>query len=415
MPKQWILIGLLLTVAAVAVAVQVLRTRGSSGEGPYFTNVTITPDTRAAAKSSNGFAFDLYRHMRTEPGNLFFSPASISTALAMTYAGAAGETRQQMARTLHFQSPDEQLHSGFGTMVKLLNSRGEGYRLRMANRLWGQQTSFRPEFLRTTREEYGAELAQVDFGQSERARQLINDWVQDQTAGKIANLIPPGALKPATRLVLTNAIYFKGTWDQEFLEEATQDSPFQISPGQQVSVPMMNQTEIFHYAETDQLQVLELPYKGHEVVMLILLPKQVDGLADVEQQLTADNVRRWTLGLRDHDVRVFLPRFALTAAVQLTDLLISMGMPLAFSDQADFSGMSTSHELMITDVVHQALVDVNEEGTEAAAATWAAAAETSAAVSEPTIFRADHPFVFLIRDQRTGAILFLGRLIDPRG
>jgi len=381
--------------------------------------VQVTPQVRQAAESSNQFAFDLYEQLHAQPGNLFFSPASISTALTMTSAGARGQTQQQMQGVLHLRPADEQLHAGFGTLGKLLNSGGDqqGYRLSMANRLWGQETyPFQPDFVQLTRAQYGAELAQVNFAQSEPARRLINTWVAEQTQDKITDLIAPGVLDAMTRLVLTNAIYFKGAWDEEFSKQATQDAPFHLAANRQAAVPLMHQVDDFRYAEAEGLQLLELPYAKNRLSMLVLLPKQPDGLTGLEGKLAADSVARWTTGLRKQKVRVYLPRFTMTAQFQLADVLKSMGMPLAFSDQADFSGIATAEELKIDAVIHKAFVDVNEEGTEAAAATAVTLAPTSAIVDrqEPVLFRADHPFVFLIRDQQTGAILFLGRLTDPK-
>lgn len=380
--------------------------------------VEITDDVRAVARSNNRFAFDLYQHLREDKGNLFFSPASISTALAMTYAGAGGPTKTEMAQVLHFDLAEERLHGGFGTLGEILNSAEKGYRLSMANRLWGAKTyPFRPEFLKTTREQYGAELAQLDFARTEEARQTINAWVEEQTNGRIEDLIPSGVLDAMTRLVLTNAVYFKGAWDEEFSKRATQDAPFRLSRDRQVKVPTMRQTDRFGYAETDDLQLLELPYEGHDLSMVIVLPKSVDGLPDLETKLTAESVQKWMSGLRRRDVRVFLPRFKLTSQFELADVLRAMGMPLAFSERADFSGMSTVESLMLSQVVHKAFVDVSEEGTEAAAATAVVVAPTAAPAGdrdEPVVFRADHPFVFLIRDNRTGAVLFVGRVVNPK-
>lgn len=406
--------------AALAPLLVALPLAVGCGVQAVDTPVQVTPDVRTAAQSSNEFAFDLYKQVHDQPGNLFFSPGSIATALVMTYAGARGRTQQQMQGVLHLRLADQQLHAAFGTLGKLLNSGGDqqGYRLSMANRLWGQKTyPFQADFLQLTRAQYGAELAPVDFAQSEPARQLINKWVEDQTQDKIADLIPPGVLNGMTRLVLTNAIYFKGAWDADFDPKFTEDAPFHLAGNQEVAVPLMHQVDDFRYAEAEGLQLLELPYAKNRLSMLVLLPRQVDGLADLESKLTADTVARWASGLRKQKVRVYLPRFKMTSQFQLADALSAMGMPLAFSDEADFSGISTADELKISAVIHKAFVDVNEEGTEAAAATAVVIAETSARrdPQEPVLFRADHAFVFLIRDHQTDAILFLGRLAEPKG
>lgn len=376
--------------------------------------VEVTAQARAVARTSNQFAFELYDRLRGAEGNLFFSPASISTALAMTYAGAEGETRRQMAEALHFDLPPEELNAGFATLNQVLLARDGRHRLDSANRLWGQASyKFRPEFLKTTRRYFGAELAPLDFTQSERARQTINDWVEQQTQGKIVELLPPGVLDEKTRLVLTNAIYFKAGWEHEFVEALTADAPFLLSKQEQIETPTMQQSNAFLYEETPQAQLLEMPYAGGDLAMVVLLPKELDGLADLEAELSEDKLRQWLAEGEYQEVEASLPKFQTTSQFMLSEPLKALGMPLAFSDQADFSGMSAAEGLKISDVVHKAFVDVNEAGTEAAAATGVAV-KAAAAPATHVVFRADHPFVFLIRDLRTEAILFLGRIIDPR-
>lgn len=379
--------------------------------------VLITDKARAVAQESNRFAFDLYNRLREQEGDLFLSPASISAALAMTYAGAVGETEKQMARVLHFNLPKAKLHAGYGTLTEILNSQQPGYRLNMANRLWAQKGyPFQPEFLTLTRDRYGAELAPVDFArQTEQARLAINAWVEEQTQGKIEDLIASGDLDAMTRLVLTNAIYFKGAWAKEFTKDATKDAAFHLSSDRRIMTPLMHQTDDFLYAAKDDLQILELPYAGGDLSMVILLPKQVDGLARLESQLTAEKVQQWTSDLRQRQVQVSLPKFKLTSRFYLSEVLQSLGLTLPFSPQADFSGISTAEDLMISEVIHKAFVDVNEEGTEAAAATAVTIRVTAAPiVQEPVVFRADRPFLFFLRDNRTQAVLFLGRLTNPQ-
>lgn len=380
-------------------------------------DLTVTEDVRAAAASGNEFAFDLYGQLREKPGNLFFSPASISTALAMVYAGARGEAEAEMARTLHFELPDERLLAAFGALGQVLNSEGAGFRLSTANRLWGQKSyTFRPDYLQLTREQFGAELTPLDFAKSEQARQTINHWVMRQTNDKIADLIPPGALDPMARLVLTNAIYFKGDWEHEFSKDATKDAPFHLSKQNDVQAPLMHQRRHFDYAETDELQIITLPYAGYNLSLLVVLPKEVGGLSEIESELTAENLGQWTSELRERDVQLWLPKFKSTSQFMLAEVLRSLGLTLVFSDDADLSGIASGEELKISAVIHKAYVDVNEEGTEAAAATAVAIAPTAAPIREPekpVVFRADHPFIYLIRDNRTGMILFLGRLAEP--
>lgn len=378
--------------------------------------ITVTDQAREIAARSNEFAFDLYGQLRQKEGNLFFSPASVSTALAMTYAGTTGETKEQMGRVLHLDTADEQVHGGFGELAQILNSDGHRYQLRMANRLWGLEGyPFRQEFLTLTRQQYGAELAQVNFNRPDQAAQTINAWIGKQTEGKIGQLVSPSMIEPLTRLVLTNAIYFKAAWQDEFWKHATEDAPFHVSADEEAKTPMMRQIEHFSYTETDDAQVVELPYVGGDLSMVVMLPKQNDGLADLEQTITARSLDQWVAEAKLRRVELYLPKFKITSQLPLTETLMDLGMTKAFSKYADFSGMTSFEDLKLYAVIHAAFVDVDEKGTEAAAATAvmmdAAAAPPNE--DEPVVFRADHPFLFLIRDSRTGAVLFLGRLVNP--
>ncbi len=383
--------------------------------------MNLTEDAMAVAKDGNEFATDLYARLHSDsPGNLFFSPYSISVALAMTDAGAAGETETQMAKVLHFQLSETKVHPAYGALQKLMVSddKTPDFQLRVANRLWGQKGfAFLPEFLAITKTDYGADLGLLDFKQTEAARQSINAWVEQQTDDKIRDLLAPGVLDASTRLVLTNAIYFKARWSSEFSKSATTDAPFHLSASEQISVPTMNHTHQLAYGAFDELQVLEMPYANHRLSMLILLPAKIDGLSDLEQRLTSDNLQKWSAALAPRRVNVHLPKFKTTCQFSLAEVLASMGMSLAFSDKADFSRMSTQESLYISAVIHKAFVDVNEEGTEAAAATAIAmrAMGRAAAPEKPVDFRADHPFVFVIRENRTQSVLFLGRLVSPKG
>jgi len=378
---------------------------------PAFPGATQTE----IAKANNAFALDLYARLSNRPGNLFFSPASISTALAMTYAGARGETAQEMAATLHFTIEAQRLHPAFGALLRDLNNQGKKnrYRLSVANALWAQQGhSFLPEFVELTKTDYGAGVHDVDFvGAAEAARQTINTWVEKQTEDKIKDLMPRGIVSPDTRLVLTNAIYFKGNWQAQFNKEQTHESPFQVAADQKVNAPFMNQTGKFKYLDGDTFQALELPYAGKDLAMIALLPKQPDGLTDFEKQLSAAKLVDWLHKMRETEVIVSLPKFKLTSEFGLKETLTAMGMQLAFSSSADFSGMDGKRDLFLSAVIHKAFVDVNEEGTEAAAATGVGI--RTLAVRVKPMFRADHPFLFLIQDRRSGSILFLGRLANP--
>jgi serpin B len=380
-----------------------------------------TMDVSGIVEGGNQFAFDLYQQLRSEEGNLFFSPSSISTALAMTYAGAAGETEAEMANTLHFQMPKDQLHDGMQAMQAYWTTPDEkrGIRLNLANRLWGQESyEFLPEFLAVTREKYGAELARLNFAQTEDARQAINGWVEDQTEDKITELLPVGVLSADTKLVLTNAVYFHDIWSDPFKKDRTKEEDFHLTAADKLKVPMMHRWDEFRYGAVDDLQILELPYGDGTLSMVVLLPKENDGLANLEAKLRFQNLQQWMNSVKHEDeVKVYLPKFKTTSQFQMADTLKAMGMELAFdANAADFSGMTGGRDLFISAVIHKAFVDVNEEGTEAAAATGIVMEPTAAPFEEPKeppVFRADHPFVFMIRDNRNGAILFLGRITNP--
>jgi serpin B len=376
--------------------------------------------TAVVVQGSNQFAFDLYARLRADNGNLFYSPTSISTALAMALSGASGETAAQMAKTLHLEMPKDQLDAGMRDLLASwkASDKKQGFQLNVANRLWAQTgQDFLPAYLTVTRTDYGAELARLDFAHhAEDSRQTINQWVEDQTAGKIKDLILSAAQLSGARLVLTNAVYFKGDWTDPFNKKLTSDEKFYLSPQQTIKAPLMHTKRHFGYASVDGLQVLELPYRDHTLSMIVLLPAKKDGLADVERRLTFANWQLWTNSLTSHEVIVFLPRFKTTAQFELNPMLQSLGMTDAFSiQQADFSGMTGGRDFYISAVLHKAYVDVNEEGTEAAAATGVImrAMAMRRAPDPPPIFRADHPFVFAIRDNRNGAVLFIGRLADP--
>jgi serpin B len=387
--------------------------------------VGAAPESRnqgmaAVVKGNNGFAFDLYAQLRSQAGNLFLSPYSVSTALAMTYAGARGQTAEQMAKVLRFPLDQARLHPAFAAVIREVNGAGKprAYELHVANALWGQQGfGFLPGFLKLTRDNYAAGLHQVDFaGHTEAARRTINAWVEKQTKDKIKELFKPGLLNGLTRLVLTNAIYFKGLWQAAFPKKNTAPGDFLLTAGGRVRVPLMHQEHELLYHDGGTFQMLELPYKGGELSMVVLLPKKTDGLAALEKALTEDRLAAGLSRLRPHQVDVTLPSFKVTAEFGLNQTLAAMGMRDAFVPRvADFSGMNGKRNLFIQAVVHKAFVDVNEEGTEAAAATGVAVGVCSYTPPPPrAVFRADHPFVYLIRDHRTGSILFVGRLTNPQ-
>jgi serpin B len=380
-----------------------------------------TPEDKAAvARDGNQFALDLLDRL-DKKDNLFFSPASISTALAMTYAGARGQTAEQMAKVLHFTLDAERLHPAFAAVMWEMQGEGKqsGCRLNIANALWGdKRTNFSPDFLQLTKDNYGAGLQRVDFAKPDDARRDINAWVAEQTADKIKDLLKSGDVSPEMRLVLTNAIYFKGDWLHEFKGAATHDQPFHVTPAKDVSVSMMPQTGAFrHFAdETKTFQLLEMPYKDSELSMVVLLPARVDGLAEFEKKLDAESLAKWLQKMESAQVSVTLPKFTMRRRLALADHLQAMGMTAAYhAEEADFSGMTGDKSLFLSAVIHEAWVEVNEKGTEAAAATAVAAKGDAAPPHEqPIVFRADHPFLFLIRDRKSGSILFLGRVSNPK-
>lgn len=374
----------------------------------------------ALVDGNSRFAFDLYRELAATPGNVFFSPYSISTALAMTSVGARGETESQMAKTLHFPFEPARLHPTYRALIGETNGVGRkrAYQLSVANALWGQKGfGFAPAFLKTTRENYGAGLQEVDYVRSaEAARQSINSWVEKQTANKIKDLIPPGIVDQSTRLVLTNAIYFKASWLGGFEKQNTKVEAFHLADGKNVKVPMMRRGDSLSYFEEDGFQALELPYENHDLSMIVVLPKAPDGLARLEKGLSNAEFGRIAKGMRPHHVDVKLPRFKVTAQFKLKETLSKLGMAIAFSDGADFKGMTTksTDELRISEVIHKAFVDVDEKGTEAAAATAVVMMLGGVPVRLQNVaFHADRPFLFVLRDNRTGSILFMGRLADP--
>ena len=378
-----------------------------------------SPLIQALAKGNNVFALNIYSQLRAADGNLFFSPYSIRTALAMTYAGARGKTAAQMKNALSFTLDDADLHAAFAESIRALNTGGgDNYQMNVANSLWAEKThAFLQAFIDINTSAYNGGLEQVDFiNASENARIKINAWVEEQTRQKITNLIPPGGVSRDTRLALINAVYFKGLWAKQFDKKLTQKAPFYCADGTTVETPLMTFSETRHmpfYSE-EGLKIIELDYQGDNISILIVLPDTAGGLGAIEQKLNDATLSRWVSGLRRCSVQVYLPRFTLTwGAENIVPHLQALGMQDAFSAQAaDLSGIDGTRELLISSVFHKAFVDVYEEGTEAAAATGVMVGVTSMP-PPPETFRADHPFLFLIREKATGSILFMGRLTEP--
>ncbi|MCC6527704.1 MAG: serpin family protein, partial [Polyangiaceae bacterium] len=384
-------------------------------------DVPVAPGGSATSvvDAGNQLGLDLYARLRTRPGNLAYSPASIALALSMTYAGAAGTTAAEMARVLHLPA-DGDVHAGWATVASDWAGVGPDVELGLANRLFGaERYPFRAEFTGLVRQRYGAPLELVDFGADpEAARAHINGWVKDRTHERITDLIPAGQIDALTSLVLTNALYFKATWAEPFDVRATRPASFHASADRTVEAPFMHQTEGVRYADTDAVELVELPYRGGRFAALFVLPKAKDGLAAVEQRLDAATLGRWVAALAPRTVSLALPRFKVDpgAPIALAKELAALGMPEAFDEvRADFSGMSApgAGRLHIREVFHKAFVAMDEAGTEAAAATAVIMGRESGMAEPATSFEADHPFLFFVRDTKSGLVAFAGRVADP--
>ncbi len=392
-------------------------------ETPVATAVAVET-TDDVVEANTLFAYDLYHTLKSDEQyadqNIFFSPYSISTALALTYEGAKGTTAEEIRSVFHFPADDTTRQEGYKNLIAGLNSPDAAYSLSTANALWAEETyPFLPAYIETAQQYYAAEVRNMDFiSAPEESRQTINGWVEDQTEDRIKDLIPAGAITPLTRLVITNAIYFKGTWVLQFDENKTQKATFRMEGDESVMVDMMQRTDdeaFYSYAETEDLQVLRMPYEhesGKALSMLVLLPEDND-ITTAESVLGTEELADAISSMEKKRVEVFFPKFTLETTYFLPETLGAMGMPTAFSSDADFSGMDGTRNLFITDVIHKAFVDVNEEGTEAAAATGVIMGRGVSVEKPVPVFRADHPFIFLITDDETGNLLFMGRMSDP--
>lgn len=397
---------------------------------PVFLAIALIPGSPPAARAAQSasvvadntaFALDLYSQLKANPGNLFFSPYSISTALAMTYGGARGETEKQMGKVLHFTADQKTIHAAFGQLQRQLGEGGQqkGIELSIANALWAQKGHpFLPTFLETAKGEYQANVAQADFETgADAARGQINRWVAQKTKDKIRDILPPGSLNQLTRLVLANAIYFKGVWAKPYEKAGTSTQPFHLTLTRQADVPLMHHFDEVRYMENTDFQAVELPYRGGGLSMVVLLPRRVDGCGQLQDRLAPPLLSGALRQMKHQKVEIFLPRFKVESSFKLNDMLARMGMPDAFGPKANFSGMDAgAGSLFISGVFHKAWGEVKEEGTEAAAATAVAVEAAGIPMHPPPpppVFRADHPFIFLIRDTRSGTLLFLGRLADP--
>ncbi|MFH1447516.1 MAG: serpin family protein [Candidatus Micrarchaeota archaeon] len=392
---------------------------GCTEESPLIADDTgaTSEGINSVVGANNRFALDLYSNLRNkEDGNVFFSPYSISTAFAITYEGARGKTADEIHSTFYLPSDDGIRRPAFASIYNKLNKQGKEYELYTANALWVEKTYvLLPEYTDVTLRHYAANVTNVDFiSDLENSRIAINNWVERQTKDKVKDLIRPGDMDELTRLVITNAIYFKGTWLREFDKQNTKEDYFAITPEEKVKVQMMKlaEPEMFNYVETEELRAIELPYDGDELSMLVILPKD-NNLDAIEASFTAERLAGIRESLGQEEVLVHFPKFKLKKRYSLLSNLGEMGMPTAFSMAADFSGMDGTKDLFITNVLHQAFVEVNEEGTEAAAATAVVESLKSAAPASYKTFKADHPFIFLIQENESGNILFLGRITNP--
>jgi serpin B len=384
--------------------------------------VGMPVSARGDATGGNAFALDLYGALRDRPGNLAVSPASLELALTLALAGAKGATADEVAGVLHLpRTPGGDLGRATELMARLDDPARTSYTLRAANRLFVERSyALEPAYLERVAT-LGAPLEAVDFrGAFEPARLRINRWVAEQTANRIRDLVPPGAVDADTRLALVNAIYLLADWLSPFTREATAPGPFHLAGGAQKDVPTMHQVASFRFAAADGATLLELPYVGDELAMVIVLPDEEDGLAELETGLDAARLEAWIAGMRRERVAVSLPSFTVDppAPLALAAPLRSLGIELAFDrERADFTGLANPSDpadrLYISEVFHKAFVKVDEKGTEAAAASAVMMARVASAEAPPKEFRADHPFLFVIRDQKTGAFLFLGRVADP--
>ena len=418
MNKKILIILILIVGAVLAVSLYGNKEPDSISPPPVNGGGVSLENIGSVVDANNQFALDLYSKYKSEESNVFFSPYSISTALAMTYEGAKGQTAEEMRCVFYFPEDDSERRSDYAGLYNELNKKDKEYKLSTANALWAQENYlFLDEYFGVVEEYYGGKVTNLDFmRKAEESRIMINDWVEDKTNDKIKDLIPSGVINSMTKLVLTNAIYFKGQWAKQFNEDNTSGQDFKVTSDKIVEVSMMQSTDDeseFNYTENDELQVLELPYSGDDLSMLIFLPKD-DDIKTFENSITVERLIEWKKDLREQRVDVFMPRFKFETKYFMAETLKEMGMPTAFSGSADFSGMTGKRDLFISAVIHQAFVEVNEEGTEAAAATAVVMELTSAAEPAPIpTFRADHPFVFIIQEKGTGSILFIGRVSDP--
>jgi len=385
-----------------------------------FTILCSAQNSSGIVEGNGKFALNLYHEVSGGAGgNIFFSPFSISTALAMTYAGARGETALQMSSTLNF-GQDDVFHSWYRELIDGIKlGTGDKIQLNIANGLWVQQDyKFLDTYFDLVKTNYHSELKYADFSKDkerEFARTEINGWVEQQTKNKIKNLVSPPDLDASTKMVLVNAIYFFGEWAESFPRDNTMPQPFFLAGKTQVTTSFMNRKGSYSYFEDKDVKAIEIPYKDNKASMVIFLPVQKNGIAELEKTLDYKTCMFILGSLKNNTVNLAIPKFTASYRVYLQNILSKMGMPLAFSGMADFSGMTGQRDLKISSVIHQAFINVDEKGTEAAAATAVVIKMMAApGPQDIKIFKADHPFIFLIRDNTTGSILFMGKIMNPK-
>lgn len=394
-----------------------------SGPKPEPINQEQVTLANGVVEANNLLSIDFYDKYKLKDGNLFFSPYSILSALAMTYEGAKGQTAEEMQSVLHLPSDKETVRTDFMEIFSEINKEDKSYQLTTANSLWAQENyPFKENYFEVVDEYYSGNVTNLDFKtETEKSRVTINNWVEEKTNDKIKELLPktPQVITPNTKLVLTNTIYFKADWQNKFNIRNTKDKEFKLSDGTSKDVETMHQMDDFNYGENKDLQILEMDYQGDDLSMLVILPKE-NNLSSIEELINTENLNNWKKEMSSEKVRLSIPKFKFEKKYFMSKDLKEMGMISAFnSSWADFTGMwnkQNDENLYISEVIHQTFIDVAEEGTEAAAATAVVMNESTSiggTTTEPKIFTADHPFIFLIQQKDTGNILFMGRVSDP--
>lgn len=375
----------------------------------------MAQDINPVSISNSKFAADLYKQIKNEPINLFYSPISITSAIAMTYAGASGETLKQISNTLYFSTNQDELHQNYDILLKRFSdTNSEGVQLKVANSLWLQENmKITSQYLSITNKYYNAGVIPVNFiADPEKSRKTINNWVEKNTNNKIQDLLPDGSIHSQTRMVLVNAIYFKGPWDKIFDKNQNTSDVFYVYKTCETQATFMNNYINTSFYEDSQLSIVEIPYANQEQSLVIILPKEKYGLKEIEKLFEQKMMDEYIGKMEEKRVALSIPKFKTESTYELKDILSKMGMPIAFTNDADFSGITGDKSLAIDKVIHKAYIDINEEGTEAAAATAVTMRKTAMLLDEVT-FKADHPFIYFIRDNETNTILFVGRLMNP--